>query len=172
MSKNDHTQTSDTNTAKRKTGTKYLAIVFTLVYIALFLITCHLLPLLGFLFENPRIATTLGFSIVSLTLLIPLSMPVSIYFIWSKYQQGLHEQVGFFCALPVAVFMGTIFIVAGLLNIIESRPAYPVHNERSNNPTERREQRRKEFREKMKNRASESLVLTVVETNHEHIRRR
>jgi hypothetical protein len=158
MSKNNDTPPSLANTVERKTFPKLLAILFTLIYIVLFPLCCYIWPLFGLLFDNPRIATTFGFWIMSLTLLIPLSMPFSIYFIWSRYRRGLYEQVGLFCGLPLAVFMGIILIVSALLSSINSQPSYPVHPERSNNPRVRREQHRREFRERMKKYASVSSL--------------
>ena len=122
MSKNDTPLPSEADTAERekdtkyeKTLAKYLSILSTLMYIVLFPFCCYIWPLLGFLFEHPRMATTLGYWVMSLTILIPLSMPVSIYFIWSRYRRGLHEQAIFFCALPVIMCVGIFFVVSLLL---------------------------------------------------------
>jgi hypothetical protein len=117
MLKNDSTPRAKAGAAEREIDTKYLAIGATLLYIVLFLVCCSIWPVLGLLFDSPRMATTLGYSIMCLTLLIPASMPVSIYFIWSKYQRGQHQKVIFFCALPILVFIGIYFVATLLLDI-------------------------------------------------------
>jgi hypothetical protein len=100
----------------RKT-TKYVAVVSSVVYTLLFPFFFYMGLLSTMVFDNPRMTTTVGLLIISLTLLISLSMPVSIYLIWSRYLRGLYKKALFFCALPLMTFMG-VFLITALLEIL------------------------------------------------------
>jgi hypothetical protein len=50
--------------------------------------------------------------------LIPLSMPVSIYFIWSRYLREDYKKARLFCFLPIFTFVGAFFIIE-ILGVIK-----------------------------------------------------
>lgn len=109
--------TPSAGTASVKKTTKYLAVVSTFIYIVLFPFFFYMGLLSSMVFDNPRMTTPVGLSIVFLTLLISLSMPVSIYLIWSRYLRGLYKKALFFCTLPLITFIGVSLITA-LLEVL------------------------------------------------------
>ena len=96
--------------AKTKRSTKYWAVGSTIVYIVLFPVFFYMGLLSSMVFDCPRMTTFVGLLIIFLTLLISLSMPVSIYLIWSRYQRGLYKKALFYCALPLITFVGVSLI--------------------------------------------------------------
>ena len=105
-------------TARVKKITKYLAVASTLIYIVLFPFFFYMGLLSSMVFDNPRMTTPVGLSIIFLTLLISLSMPVSIYLIWSRYLRGLYKKALFFCILPLVTFIGVSLITALLETLL------------------------------------------------------
>ena len=104
------------NKAAQKT-TKYLAVVCTIVYSILFPFLFYMGLLSSMIFDNPRMTALVGVSIIFLTLLISLSIPISIYLTWSRYLRGLYRKAIFFCALPLIVSIG-VFLIISLLEAL------------------------------------------------------
>ena len=105
-------------TAKVKKTAKCLAVISTLIYIVLFPPFFYMGLLSSMIFDNPRMTAPVGLSIIFLTLLISLSMPVSIYLIWSRYLRGLYKKTLFFCALPLMTFIGVSLITVLLESLL------------------------------------------------------
>jgi len=96
---------------KSKKCAKRCAVSFTIIYVILFPFLFYMAMLSSMIFDNPHMTTTLGLSIIFTTFCIPLSIPVSIYLMWSRYFQGLYKKTGFFCTLPPLTFGAVYFIL-------------------------------------------------------------
>ncbi len=106
--------TSLFDAASIKKITKYLAIVFTIIYIASFH-SCFYLGMASFMiFGSPHSIFPVDLLIVFLMLSISLSMPFSIYLIWSSYRQGLYKKTLFFCVLPSTIYVAVYLIIPAL----------------------------------------------------------
>ena len=98
--------TEDVNKARR--SAKICILLSTVIYVALFPYFLYVgFVLLRFAFEVFRESIFGSLLVLFLTLLTPfLSIPVSIYLMWSRYLRGQYEKARFFCALPVYTFIG------------------------------------------------------------------
>ncbi|MGM0440215.1 MAG: hypothetical protein ACQEP8_03765 [Chlamydiota bacterium] len=94
-----------------KKYTKLLAIFFTTVYAVLFPLFLYASSSYVVVFDDPKITLPIGVMMIITGLLLPLSMPVSIYFIWSKYLRKQYEKVRLFCALPIATYFIIDFLM-------------------------------------------------------------
>jgi hypothetical protein len=118
------------NRAAQKT-TKYLAVVCTIIYSILFPFLFYMGLLSSMIFDNPRMTVPVGLSIIALTLLISLSIPISIYLTWSRYLRGLYRRAIFFCALPLIVSIGAFIIISlleALLRYFVPIPSYTLQS--------------------------------------------
>lgn len=112
------TETIDGEEKKNQKSAKRCAVGFTILYIILFLPFFYMGLLSSMVFDNPRMTVPIGLSIIFLTLLISLSMPVSIYLMWSRYLRGEYRKTLIFCALPIFTFIGVSLlteVLGGLL---------------------------------------------------------
>lgn len=50
---------------------------------------------------------------------IPVSIPLSIYFTWSRYCKGKYEYIRLFCLLPVLV-LGAFIAANMIIDVLES----------------------------------------------------
>ena len=94
---------------------KWIARFFTFLYIVFFPFFFYMGMLSSMILQSPSKTVLVCLTFIFLTFLPSLSMPISIYFIWSRYSQSLYKKMYFFCALPVLVFLGW-FILAGVLD--------------------------------------------------------
>jgi len=104
-------ETTDGEEEKNRKSAKYFAAGFTVLYMVLFLPFFYMGFLSSMVFDNPRMTVPVGLSIIFLTFLISLSMPVSIYLIWSRYLRGEYKKTRIFCALPIFTFIGASLII-------------------------------------------------------------
>lgn len=93
---------------KFRTGTKKRAIACAIVYGILFPFACKL-----FLFD-PFAKATEGFAIWGLLGVVPLCIPVSIYFAWARYRRQQYLKCRLFCLLPFVAF-AVLFPVVAML---------------------------------------------------------
>ena len=103
-------KTTDGEEEKNRKNAKHCAVGFTVLYMVLFLPFFYMGLLSSMVFDNPRMTASVGLSIIFLTLLISLSMPVSIYLMWSRYLRGEYKKTRIFCALPIFTFIGVSLI--------------------------------------------------------------
>ena len=102
---------SEQKIAYDRKNAKYFAIGFTVVYVIFFPFFFYMALLSGMIFDNPHMTTLIGLLIIFITFLIPLSMPVSIYLMWSRYFRGQYKKTRFFCTLPLLTFGGVYFVI-------------------------------------------------------------
>ena len=103
-------ETTDGEEEKKRKSVKHCAVGFTVLYMILFFPFFYMGLLSSMVFDNPRMTVPVGLSIIFLTLLISLSMPVSVYLMWSRYLRGEYKKSRIFCALPIFTFIGVSLI--------------------------------------------------------------
>lgn len=96
-------ETTDGEEEKNRKSAKHCIAGFTVLYMVLFLPLFYMGLLSSMIFDNPRMTVPIGLSIIFFTLLISLSMPVSIYLMWSRYLRGEYKKIRIFCALPTSI---------------------------------------------------------------------
>ena len=100
---------------------KYFAILWTLVYTALYPLVFQYATYSGMVFDGPRITAFQGFTFMALVFSIPFSMPLSVYLIWSRYLRGCYREAIFFCFLPFLTGFGAYFLNTILEGFSQSR---------------------------------------------------
>jgi len=73
----------------------------TIIYLLLFPFLFYMSLFSFMAFDNPRMTTFLGLLFIFLFLCIPLSIPVSIFFMWRRYFQMQYSKAHFHCAVPI-----------------------------------------------------------------------
>ncbi len=96
-------------------STKRLASLSTLVYVLLFIPMAMFAVASIMVFDAPDIPIPVGLSIIFIFCWVPISIPVSLYLIWSRYLNGVYKKCRFYCTLPIL----TVVIVVILNALIE-----------------------------------------------------
>jgi len=86
------------------------SIFFTALYSILFIPFIGYAFLSPFVFHSPRTTVVRDFVFVFLAWLLPLSIPFSIFRMWSNYNQGRYHHIRVFWALPILVVAGFVLI--------------------------------------------------------------
>jgi hypothetical protein len=107
----DSIETIVEDTNEIRNSVRRLATGFTIAYIILFFPFFYMGLFSCMTFDNPRMTVPVGLSIMFFIFLIPFSMPVSIYLMWSRYFRGQYQKTRIFCALPFFTFIAVSIIV-------------------------------------------------------------
>ncbi len=95
---------------KKQTAAKFLAITCTCIFIALF----PALTWMALFWSAAADASTmLDFFVMFTWFWTPLSIPITIYFIWLNYAREDYRKSKLFCCLPFSTFGG--FVIANAL---------------------------------------------------------
>lgn len=109
---NDATVTSDEKRAKK---VQWQLIISTMIYAVL----CPSLVRVPFFSAmvagSPRVTPLMVGVVMSLTSLLPLSVPISIYLMWSRYRRGQYSKALFLSGLPIYTLFA-LFLILGLLD--------------------------------------------------------
>lgn len=97
--------------------TKRLATIWTVVYLICFVPLAFFALFTIFVFDGPSVTVPVGLSIIAAAWCIPLSIPVSIYLIWSSYSSGRYKRARYFCALPI-IMIGVFLLVNASLEVL------------------------------------------------------
>ncbi len=89
---------------------KYSAVIATILYLALFFPSFYIGMLSPPLFENANITTVSGVLVVTLSLLEPLALVVSVCTMWYMYFQEEYYKVFFWCLFPLFVGIAIVII--------------------------------------------------------------
>lgn len=93
---------------------KWELILCTIIYVILFPFLLYMGLLSSMVSDGPRITPFFVGVIMFIVFCIPLSIPVSIYLMWSRYSREQYEKARLFAWIPVHV-IGVVFI---LLNVL------------------------------------------------------
>ena len=99
---------------KERKKTKRYAWVATIVYIVLFPFLVMLAAASGMVSDSPSITFQVVLSVVILYFCIPLSIPVALYLVWSRFLRGHYRNSRYYCFIPLYVF-GIVQVVTFLL---------------------------------------------------------
>ena len=88
----------------RKKTTKSCITFWTVIYLLLFL-PCLGMTLCGSLISYEQFSFGIGLTYVVLFFSILLSLPASIYLMWSNYRKGQYQRAHFSYALPLLMIM-------------------------------------------------------------------
>jgi hypothetical protein len=94
-------------TEQDKRKTKKCAWVATVIYCLLFPFLFMFAAASVMIFDSPSMPVPLGLSIIFLYFCVPLSIPFTFYFVWSRYSQGEYKKSRQFCLIPLYILMGT-----------------------------------------------------------------
>ena len=83
----------------------------TIIYLILFPILFYLSLLSFMVFDNPHMTTFMGLLFIFLFLCIPLSIPVSIFFMWRRYFQMQYSKACFHCGVPIITALVNYFLI-------------------------------------------------------------
>jgi Mn2+/Fe2+ NRAMP family transporter len=59
-------------------------------------------------FDSPSMTVAIGLSIIFMYFCVPLSIPVTLYLVWSRYSQGDYKKSRWCCLMPLCVFTLTM----------------------------------------------------------------
>ncbi len=85
--------------------TKRCARIVTVIYLVLFPFLFLFAATSVMIFDSPGMSLPFGLPIIFLYFCIPLSIPFTFYFVWSRYSQGEYKKSRRFCLLPVYIFI-------------------------------------------------------------------
>lgn len=102
-----------------KKSARRAARCFTVVYLLLFPFLFGMAWFSPMIFSCSYMPVSMGLSVIFLTSLLPFSIPVSIYLIWSRFFKGNYKKMYLFCFLPILTFIG-VFILTDVLRSLLS----------------------------------------------------
>jgi hypothetical protein len=89
------------------------SIFFTVLYSILFIPFLGYAYLSPFVFHSPSATAIRGFVFVFLAWLLPLSIPISIFQMWTNYNKGRYQRIRIFWALPILAVV--VFVLIDIL---------------------------------------------------------
>ena len=95
--------------------TKKCAWIATVIYLILFPFFFMFAVTNIMIFDSPSMSVPFGLSIIFLFFCIPLSIPFTFYFVWSRYSQGKYKRSRQLCQLPLYIAM-TAFVYNALVD--------------------------------------------------------
>lgn len=107
----------NTSSSERK-KTKRWAWITTIVYLILFPFLLMLAFASVMVFDRPNTPIAFGLGLIFIYFLMPLSIPCTLYFVWSRYVQGDYKQSQRYYWMPVYV-IGAVLISFALMDSIE-----------------------------------------------------
>jgi magnesium-transporting ATPase (P-type) len=93
---------------------KWTPTACTIIYIILFPFLFYMGMLSPMVVDGTHTPPFLVALSIFAVFLIPLSLPVSIYLMWSRYSRNQHEKARFFSRLPLFTFAGVFLILDGI----------------------------------------------------------
>lgn len=78
--------------------------IATIIYVLLFPVLFMLALASFMIFDSPSMTIPAGLSIIFMYFCVPLSIPPTIYFVWSKYSKGDYKRSLQLCWVPVWFF--------------------------------------------------------------------
>ena len=98
------------------TNSKWYAIPSTIIYLLIFLPVLWMALLWGAAADPSSIW---DFLTLFTWFWIPISIPLSIYFMWFSYRRGKHKRVRFFSSLPLLA-LGAFIIANAVIEALQS----------------------------------------------------
>ena len=108
---------NDDNSSIDPKDAKLYATFWTVVYLILLPFACGAALFSGMVFDNNQMTVPIGLTIICLIFLIPISIPVSIYLIWSSYERAEYKKTYVACFMPIFTAIAVEFLNA-LIQIV------------------------------------------------------
>lgn len=89
---------------------RFWGFVFTFVYLACFFLSFYSFVFVPELLGNPQMTTSIGLTLIFLSLLTPLSIVVGIGAIWNRYLNNDYHGLYLASLIPIATFIIVIII--------------------------------------------------------------
>jgi hypothetical protein len=89
-------------------------ILCTVIYVLLFPFLLYMALLSSMVSDSPRITPFFVGVIMFIVFCIPLSIPISIYFMWSRYFREQYGKARLFSCIPFYVMAG-VFVLLGVV---------------------------------------------------------
>jgi hypothetical protein len=86
---------------------KKWAWIATIIYLFLFPILVGLAGASFMVFDSPSMTVIGGLSLIFLYFCIPISIPITLYLVWSRYKQEKYRQSRLLCLIPLAILTMT-----------------------------------------------------------------
>jgi hypothetical protein len=99
---------------KDRNKAKIYAWIATVLYILIFLPILQFAAITGIVADSPTISRAVVYLILFFTFCVPLSMPISIYFVWSRYLKKKYKSSRRFCFVPFYAMANAIFWMCAL----------------------------------------------------------
>ena len=97
---------------KARKKAKRSAWLATIIYLVLFPFLFMLAGASILVFDSPSMPIPLGLSIIFVYFCVPLSIPISVYFVWSRYLRGDYQESRRFCLMPLYFFVALLIYEA------------------------------------------------------------
>jgi hypothetical protein len=91
---------------EQKRSKKY-AWIATIIYLLLFPILIGLAGASFMVFDSSSMTIIGGLSLIFMYFCIPVSIPITLYLVWSRYTQGKYRQSRVFCLIPLVILIMT-----------------------------------------------------------------
>jgi len=88
--------------------TKRCAWTATIIYLLLFPFLFMFAAASVLVFDSPSMTVPIGLSIIFMYFCVPLSIPVTLYLVWSRFSHSDFKKSRQFCLMPLYVTLGTI----------------------------------------------------------------
>jgi threonine/homoserine/homoserine lactone efflux protein len=102
-------ESEPTSSKKCKWGLIFCTAIYTLLFPFLF----YMALLSAMVSDNPRITSFFVGVIMLIVLCIPLSIPISIYFMWSRYFRKQYDKARLFSWIPFYI-IAAVFVLLGV----------------------------------------------------------
>lgn len=99
---------------------KFCATCWTVIYLILFPMCLYgaLLLLAGMVFDNAAMTKPIGATLIFFSFWIPISIPVTIYLMWSRYSRGQYRKTRRLWSLPLLITLAVGLLSELLLNLL------------------------------------------------------
>ncbi len=93
---------------KDQKKTKRCAWIATIIYLLLLPFLFMMAVASIMVFDCPDMAVPIGLSIIFMYFCVPLSIPFTLYLIWSRYSRNDYKKSRQFCLIPLGLSIATI----------------------------------------------------------------
>ena len=109
---------SNDNSSIDRKDVNFWATLWTVVYLVLFPFACAVALFSPMVFCDCRVFMPFGLIMICFVFLIPISIPVSIYLIWSSYERAQYKKTYSACFVPIFTCI-TVELLNYLIQIIQ-----------------------------------------------------
>jgi phosphoglycerol transferase MdoB-like AlkP superfamily enzyme len=101
----------------RKKTWRWLRIA-TIAYLIVFHFLFMLALASSMVFDRPNTSIFCGFGLIFIYFLMPLSIPCTLYLVWSRYARNYYAKSRRFCLIPIWV-IGAVLLSFAIMDVVE-----------------------------------------------------